>query len=260
MVQDSSAYTVLFFSAGRLKCRKCGKIFVTKFWISRHRCIERYYKCRLCGERFEYACRLKTHNMIKHGAQKTALCQYCGKSFPFKSLVERHIRGVHRNEKPFQCQYCPERFALKRTRYAHELEHKGLTPYKCQYCHKGYKSSWSYNNHKCNPPCFLDISKAEVFQKENETESGDTNKTFSTAFSHDHMYLRTEYLSTKYLGIKPSESSEPPSTEAFKPPSSKPSNPSNTKPSKTSRKKRKKSKPKSEPEPKFGAEPRWRLF
>ncbi|XP_069837063.1 zinc finger protein 383-like isoform X2 [Dendropsophus ebraccatus] len=95
------------FKNDPLMCPECGKIFMRKSGLSKHRRVVHQghvaLACAACGKGFACKSELARH-MTVHSGQKPYTCTECGKCFSFKSALVRHQR-IHSGDR---LQYCPE--------------------------------------------------------------------------------------------------------------------------------------------------------
>ncbi|XP_022093800.1 zinc finger protein 271-like [Acanthaster planci] len=78
-------------------CDFCGKAFIQRSEIARHRRIhtkEKPYPCEVCGRRFTQKSHLVTHR-VTHTKERRFNCEVCGHDFAQKNSLMRHRRKVH---------------------------------------------------------------------------------------------------------------------------------------------------------------------
>ena len=90
------------------------------------------YPCKVCGETFFKACRLKNQRKT-HSGEKPYPCTVCQKHIPLKYVV-RHFPKACRcknqqttisGEKPYPCTVCHRQISVKNVE-RHFLKHVGL--------------------------------------------------------------------------------------------------------------------------------------
>ncbi|XP_015269275.1 PREDICTED: zinc finger protein 837 [Gekko japonicus] len=151
----------------RFHCPDCGRGFVHKSSIPRHRKLHRKENlsqnsgqkksCGLAGNRLCSPKAPSGKNRLscpdggsrsagKERDQLTALCEVCGQSFPLGFKFQRHL-ATHSQEKPFCCSHCGKAFAVKSVLVRHLLLHQPEKPFLCRYCDKGYIQKCHLNRH-----------------------------------------------------------------------------------------------------------------
>ncbi|KAM4641954.1 uncharacterized protein O3C94_016313 [Discoglossus pictus] len=129
-------------------CPECGKIFVKKSRLTRHKTLhsgEKAFTCSECGKCFRYQSSLLTHQRI-HTGEQLYECFVCNKRFTVQSLLVNHQR-IHTGEKPFACQECGKRFGKKSTLVEHQKVHLTEKPYECSECGKCFSHKSALHSH-----------------------------------------------------------------------------------------------------------------
>lgn len=62
--------------------------------------------------RYKNKYKLAQH-MVCHEDLRSWKCKACGQAFNYKKLLQRHIQAVHENERHFGCTFCEKRFNSK---------------------------------------------------------------------------------------------------------------------------------------------------
>ncbi|XP_056407014.1 uncharacterized protein LOC130298133 [Hyla sarda] len=123
----------------RIQCDECGKWFINRSALVRHRKCHRRKKrfvCTECGQRCTTQSHLDIHKRI-HTGEKPYSCSECEKCFKSKSHLVRHKR-YHTGEKPYSCAECGKSFRQKSDLITHERIHTGEKPYSCFECGKSF--------------------------------------------------------------------------------------------------------------------------
>ncbi|RUS73251.1 hypothetical protein EGW08_018994 [Elysia chlorotica] len=129
------------------KCEQCGKVFLKKSDLARHKpshSSEKPYKCEECGMSFSYKESLKRHNQIH---TKPYMCEYCGKRFLKKSDLTSH-KQIHTFKKPYMCEYCGKCCSAFQHLTKHIRTHTFEKPYKCEICAKCFSDQSNLVKHK----------------------------------------------------------------------------------------------------------------
>ncbi|CAN2388184.1 hypothetical protein PRIEUP_LOCUS14910 [Pristimantis euphronides] len=129
-------------------CAECGKGFLCKSSVSRHRKIHRRdrYKCPDCGQCFPGLTYLSSHQKT-HENEKPYSCDEIQNDFTdHTSLYEDSI--THTGERPFACDTCPKSFRNRSSLYKHKKTHSGVRPFTCDDCHKTFSHNYDLLRHK----------------------------------------------------------------------------------------------------------------
>jgi uncharacterized Zn-finger protein len=126
--------------------------------------------------------------MVCHEDRRSWKCKACGQAFNYKKLLQRHVQAVHENDRPFACSYCEKRFnskydllvnvanyfyRLNETLFIHQVHvrlHTGDFPYECPVpdCDAKYPA-WSNLFKHCQSRHKLDI-RSEGYKKLKATQ------------------------------------------------------------------------------------------
>ncbi|XP_060094564.1 LOW QUALITY PROTEIN: zinc finger protein 397-like [Heteronotia binoei] len=131
------------------ECSECGKSFIWKSHLFRHKRShsgEKAHQCSECGKGFIFKTDLFRHKRI-HTGEKPYECSECGKCFSRKPNLITHKR-THTGEKPHQCAECGKCFSRKPTLITHKRTHMREKPYECSECGKGFISKIDLFRHK----------------------------------------------------------------------------------------------------------------
>jgi len=147
-------------------CKKCGKRFAMKIYLTKHRKIhteEKPHVCDVCGMEFSLLSYLRKHKHT-HSGKKPYHCDICGSSFTRVDSLTRHRRAHTRTipydcekhektctvtkEKRFICDKCGLRFSQKSVLAIHERTHTGEKPYKCDTCEMRFARKQSVKEHQ----------------------------------------------------------------------------------------------------------------
>ncbi|XP_067635463.1 zinc finger protein 208-like [Eurosta solidaginis] len=90
------------------------------------------YPCDVCGKHFITKVVLKRHKRI-HSGEKPHKCDFCEKRFLRSETLTRHIR-THTGEKPYKCKYCERCFMIKHHLNTHLRVHLGDNIHRCKFC------------------------------------------------------------------------------------------------------------------------------
>ncbi|XP_056387512.1 oocyte zinc finger protein XlCOF7.1-like [Hyla sarda] len=116
------------FKNDPLMCPECGKIFMRKSGLSKHRRVVHQghvaLACAVCGKGFACKSELARH-MTVHSGQKPYTCTECGKCFSFKSALVRHQR-IHSGDRLQYCPECGKGFSCNSELLRHQSVHQSL--------------------------------------------------------------------------------------------------------------------------------------
>ncbi|XP_012253673.2 zinc finger protein 271-like [Athalia rosae] len=138
-------------------CDVCGKSYVTKKSLQKHRANMHASKtniCTVCGE--DCKCLEKSNNDDnKIDKSKPYSCDECDKSFEKESKLKTHLRIHERakeqqdsNFKRFLCHICSKTFRQNTGLMFHMRTHTGYKPHVCKYCGRGFTSNSNCINHE----------------------------------------------------------------------------------------------------------------
>ncbi|XP_077345853.1 uncharacterized protein LOC143989551 isoform X1 [Lithobates pipiens] len=133
----------------RVSCTECGKCFIKKSDLVRHRRSHTVKKPLFCPECGKF-CLKKSHlyaHLRTHTGEKPYSCSECEKCFSEKSSLIKHQR-YHTGEKPYSCPECGKRFSEKAKLYIHQRSHTGEKPYSCPDCGKCFSDKSTVYTHQ----------------------------------------------------------------------------------------------------------------
>ncbi|XP_075698562.1 uncharacterized protein LOC142663685 [Rhinoderma darwinii] len=114
------------FKNDPLMCPDCGKLFMRKSGLSKHRRVVHQgdvaLSCAACGKGFACKSELIRH-MAVHSGQKPYTCMECGKCFSFKSALVRHQR-IHTGDRLQYCPDCGKGFSCNSELLRHQSVHQ----------------------------------------------------------------------------------------------------------------------------------------
>ncbi|KER25624.1 hypothetical protein T265_06969 [Opisthorchis viverrini] len=101
------------FTAPHL-CHDCGKSFVERCFLLRHRASHGAAKhvCPICNRAFVRDDKLKRHIRCLHSSERPYKCEACPKAFARKDKLQEHVRH-HNRDITFSCPVCPELFVMR---------------------------------------------------------------------------------------------------------------------------------------------------
>ncbi|KAG5455115.1 hypothetical protein CSKR_107373 [Clonorchis sinensis] len=101
------------FAAPHL-CEDCGKSFVERCFLLRHRATHGAAKhvCPICNRAFVRDDKLKRHIRCLHSSERPYKCETCPKAFARKDKLQEHVRH-HNRDITFSCPICPELFIMR---------------------------------------------------------------------------------------------------------------------------------------------------
>ncbi|KAM4015851.1 zinc finger protein 90-like isoform 2-T2 [Anomaloglossus baeobatrachus] len=129
-------------------CAECGKVFLCKSSVSRHRKIHRQerYNCPDRDQGFPRLTYLDLHQKIQEN-QKQSSCDEMQSDFTDQTcLYEDSV--PHTGERPFICDTCPKRFRNRSSLYKHKKTHLGVRPFRCDNCHKTFSHNYGLLRHQ----------------------------------------------------------------------------------------------------------------
>lgn len=133
----------------RYKCENCGKSYVWKSSLVRHRKIhtgENPYRCNECGKNFHVRLSFIAHQRI-HTGEKPYQCDCCGNCFRTKSSLTAH-QIIHTVDKQFPCPDCGKKFRRQAYLRSHYRTHTGERPHQCFVCGKCFTERSSLVRHE----------------------------------------------------------------------------------------------------------------
>ncbi len=108
-------------------CESCGKTFLTKGRLRRHKYIHGDYRhrCGYCGKGFHLKDNMNKHIEIVHEKAhgKRFQCPHCGKRFTVKGNMMQHVMGVHLKQFQYNCTDCKHGFRRKKDLLSHMQAH-----------------------------------------------------------------------------------------------------------------------------------------
>lgn len=109
-------------------CDECGKTFLTKGRLRRHKYIhgDFRHRCPHCNKGFHLRDNMNKHVEIihekKHG--KRFKCPYCDKRFAVKGNMNQHVMAIHLKQYQYHCPVCNGGFRRKKEMFRHMELHK----------------------------------------------------------------------------------------------------------------------------------------
>ena len=156
-------------------CAQCGKMFRSKFAMSRHfqeAHNNNTIKCPKCQKSFKRREILRYHLHSVHddpNAPGLVECPYCTKKFSTLRSKVQHIRDVHEEGNDFPCTICQRKFSRKEYLDRHRRDvHFGKKKISCPHCPKTFTR---HDN--------LEVHLSEVHLKKDHFSCPHCKKTFS---------------------------------------------------------------------------------
>ncbi|XP_073441610.1 zinc finger protein 90-like [Dendrobates tinctorius] len=132
-------------------CTECGKSFLCKSSLSRHRKIHRQDRYNSldgeqCFPRLPY---LSLHQKI-HQSEKQYSCDEIQSDFTDQTYLyeDNEDNMPDTGERPFSCDICPKSFRNRSSLYKHKKTHLGVRPFRCDHCHKTFSHNYGLLRHK----------------------------------------------------------------------------------------------------------------
>ena len=142
-------------------CAECGKSFVQKFNLKRHKVThtgEKLITCNLCKKVFADKDRLKTHKKTSMHLQKVMEAERSGlddgdiavKLEPLddENFDEEDYEGSSTGEKVFNCTACEKSFPYFSMLKSHMRLHTNEKPFSCDICGKTFTQKHNLTRHK----------------------------------------------------------------------------------------------------------------
>ncbi|XP_031633937.1 zinc finger protein 287-like [Contarinia nasturtii] len=92
------------------QCANCGKKFIHKGNLNRHKCKPRPYRCTKCHRPFAIEDDKDQHQV--QCKRRCYQCYLCKNIMQYTTHLTLHMRNHHTGEKPFPCKLCNARFPL----------------------------------------------------------------------------------------------------------------------------------------------------
>ncbi|RZC43055.1 endonuclease III-like protein 1, partial [Asbolus verrucosus] len=132
------------FKPEPLSCEICGKCFLSKHILTRHRYNHMRKKCPICGKEITQS-NLRAH--VEAHTCSPQICELCGATLKTKDNLRQHIFYSH-NDSRHKCEYCDKVFKRRTHRDAHQKkEHLGEATHVCDTCGKKFFSIRNLNTH-----------------------------------------------------------------------------------------------------------------
>lgn len=132
------------------ECRKCGKLFKTKYLLTKHENITcndncPLFSCTICGKTFKVLKNLRYHEAT-HSTHKPVKCPLCGKGFATRDHLKVHMPQHETGD--FVCQ-CGKKFNTEKSYKIHfKLQHAEDGLHRCEHCNKNFCSAVVLERHK----------------------------------------------------------------------------------------------------------------
>ena len=114
------------------QCDDCGKSFLTKGRLRRHKYIhgDFRHRCSYCNKGFHLKDNMNKHIEIVHEKTqgKRFKCPHCDKKFTVKGNMTQHVMGVHLKQFQYTCPQCQTGFRRKKDMLSHMLKHGDAAP------------------------------------------------------------------------------------------------------------------------------------
>ena len=138
-------------------CSQCGQEFAKSLYNyqslqyhikTKHADISQLLKCKHCGKLFVTKIEHNNHEVL-HSDPKIP-CHQCGKLFHSKKYLSRHTLSAHTENRdlPVHCTICSKGFINPQILNNHMNVHLGLKPYKCKYCPNVYQNASNCMSHE----------------------------------------------------------------------------------------------------------------
>lgn len=145
-------YVSIHKASGRFSCGQCGLRFNYAARLRAHELKHanpKSFECQECGGKFSEEAALKSHQKNVHESEENEfICSDCGKIFKTKKAIKSHVKVHALSERKNECQICGKKFLSKEKLLRHSYYHTGNRPYVCNGCNKNYVSAYHLKRHK----------------------------------------------------------------------------------------------------------------
>lgn len=105
------------------------------------------FKCLECGKPYLSPRTLRSHSIIKHGAE-VQRCQHCSATFATDAMLTVHMNTYHLNANNFKCKKCPSTFINMSNLLKHmKFNHQKVLPFPCFFCKLSFSKKFGRRVH-----------------------------------------------------------------------------------------------------------------